>query len=90
MMSIASDARFVHRFCPQSGLMVRKINFQWNLRQLMAAHDLWKTTELIPLLRRTGRQPVRDPGLPTCHGQAGPAVDEDVDRVVRHLVLHPR
>lgn len=28
--------------------MVRKINFRWNLRQLMAAHDLWKTTDLIP------------------------------------------
>jgi DNA-binding Xre family transcriptional regulator len=34
--------------------MVRKINFQWNLRQLMAAHDLWKTTELIPLLAERG------------------------------------
>ena len=34
--------------------MVRKINFRWNLRQLMAAHDLWKTTELIPLLAERG------------------------------------
>ena len=34
--------------------MVRKINFQWNLRQLMAAHDLWKTTDLIPLLAERG------------------------------------
>ena len=45
-------------------LMVRKINFRWNLRQLMAAHDLWKTTELIPAARRTRRQSVRDPGVP--------------------------
>ena len=34
--------------------MVRKINFRWNLRQLMAAHDLWKTTELIPMLAERG------------------------------------
>lgn len=34
--------------------MVRKINFHWNLRQLMAAHDLWKTTDLIPLLAERG------------------------------------
>lgn len=34
--------------------MVRKINFRWNLRQLMAAHDLWKTTDLIPLLAERG------------------------------------
>jgi DNA-binding Xre family transcriptional regulator len=34
--------------------MARKINFHWNLRQLMAAHDLWKTTELIPLLAERG------------------------------------
>lgn len=36
--------------------MARKINFHWNLRQLMAAHDLWKTTELIPLLAERGVQ----------------------------------
>lgn len=34
--------------------MVRKINFRWNLRQLMAAHDVWKTTDLIPLLAERG------------------------------------
>ncbi|GAA3707476.1 hypothetical protein GCM10022204_26740 [Microlunatus aurantiacus] len=34
--------------------MARKINFHWNLRQLMAAHDLWKTTDLIPLLAERG------------------------------------
>lgn len=34
--------------------MVRKIDFHWNLRQLMAAHDLWKTTDLIPLLAERG------------------------------------
>ena len=34
--------------------MDRKINFRWNLRQLMAAHDLWKTTDLIPLLAERG------------------------------------
>ena len=34
--------------------MARKLDFQWNLRQLMAAHDIWKTTELIPLLAERG------------------------------------
>ncbi len=34
--------------------MVRKLNFHWNLRQLMAAHGIWKTTELIPLLAERG------------------------------------
>jgi Cro/C1-type HTH DNA-binding domain len=34
--------------------MVHKLNFHWNLRQLMAAHEIWKTTELIPLLAQRG------------------------------------
>ena len=34
--------------------MARKLDFQWNLRQLMAAHDIWKTTDLIPLLAERG------------------------------------
>lgn len=34
--------------------MARKLDFQWNLRQLMAAHDIWKTPELIPLLAERG------------------------------------
>lgn len=32
----------------------RRLNFHWNLRRLMAAHEMWKTTELIPLLRERG------------------------------------
>ena len=34
--------------------MARKLNFHWRLRQLMAAHEIWKTTELIPLLAERG------------------------------------
>jgi DNA-binding Xre family transcriptional regulator len=34
--------------------VARKLDFQWNLRQLMAAHDIWKTPELIPLLAERG------------------------------------
>lgn len=34
--------------------MVRRLNYHWRLRQVMAAHQLWKTTELIPLLRERG------------------------------------
>jgi DNA-binding Xre family transcriptional regulator len=32
----------------------RRLDFHWNLRRLMAAHQMWKTTELIPLLRERG------------------------------------
>ena len=32
----------------------RKLDFRWNLRRLMAAHQMWKTTELIPLLAERG------------------------------------
>ncbi|SEO12257.1 helix-turn-helix domain-containing protein [Cryobacterium luteum] len=29
----------------------RRISYHWHLRTLMAAHSMWKTTELGPLLR---------------------------------------
>lgn len=32
----------------------RRIGFTWNLRQVMAQRNLWKTTELIPLLKSRG------------------------------------
>lgn len=32
----------------------RRIGFHWNLRQLMAQRNLWKTTDLISLLRSRG------------------------------------
>lgn len=32
----------------------RQLDFHWKLRQQMAAHDMWKTTELAPLLRERG------------------------------------
>ena len=32
----------------------KRIDFEWNLRKLMAAHNLWKSTDLIPLLRSRG------------------------------------
>jgi DNA-binding Xre family transcriptional regulator len=34
--------------------MTRRLNYHWHLRRLMAAHNLWKTTDLIPLLRERG------------------------------------
>lgn len=34
--------------------MKRQLDFHWKLRQLMAAHDMWKTTQLAPLLRERG------------------------------------
>lgn len=32
----------------------RRISYNWNLRQLMAQRNLWKSTELMPLLRARG------------------------------------
>ena len=32
----------------------RRLDFQWNLRQMMAAHEMWKTTQLLPLLAERG------------------------------------
>ena len=32
----------------------RQLDFHWKLRQMMAAHGLWKTTQLAPLLRERG------------------------------------
>ena len=32
----------------------RRIGFHWNLRAVMAQRNLWKTTELMPLLRSRG------------------------------------
>ena len=29
----------------------RRIRFHWHLRRVVAAHNLWKSTELRPLLR---------------------------------------
>lgn len=34
----------------------RKLDYQWKLRQMMAAHEMWKTTQLAPLLRERGVQ----------------------------------
>lgn len=32
----------------------RRLDFHWNLRRLMAAHEMWKTTSLTPLLQERG------------------------------------
>lgn len=32
----------------------RRLNFHWHLRRMMAAHDMWKTTQLAPLLAERG------------------------------------
>lgn len=32
----------------------RQVDYQWRLRQVMANHGLWKTTELTPLLAQRG------------------------------------
>ena len=47
--------------------MARKINFHWNLRQLMAAHDLVEDHRADPVARQTGNPPVRDTGVSAGH-----------------------
>ncbi|RRQ26180.1 XRE family transcriptional regulator [Rhodococcus sp. Eu-32] len=32
----------------------RRLDYHWKLRQQMAAHQMWKTTQLAPLLRERG------------------------------------
>lgn len=32
----------------------RRVGYHWHLRQVMASRNLWKTTELAPLLRSRG------------------------------------
>ncbi len=32
----------------------RRVGYHWRLRQVMAEHNLWKTTELVPLLKSRG------------------------------------
>ena len=38
----------------ESVMARRKLDFRWHLRRLMAAHEMWKTTDLVPLLRERG------------------------------------
>ena len=33
---------------------IKRLGYAWHLRQLMAKHNLWKSTELRPLLRERG------------------------------------
>lgn len=33
---------------------IRRIGYRWNLRQMMAKQNLWKSTDLMPLLRARG------------------------------------
>ena len=35
-------------------MTVRRVGYHWHLRRIMAAHNMWKTTDLGPLLRDRG------------------------------------
>jgi DNA-binding Xre family transcriptional regulator len=39
---------------PWRWVMTRTVGYHWRLRQVMAEHDLWKTTDLVPLLAERG------------------------------------
>lgn len=34
--------------------MSTKVGYRWHLREVMATRGLWKTTELVPILRERG------------------------------------
>ena len=34
--------------------MIKKMGYTWNLRQLMARHQMFQTTDLVPLLAECG------------------------------------
>jgi DNA-binding Xre family transcriptional regulator len=34
--------------------MIKKMGIRWNLRKLMATHDMFQTTDLVPLLAERG------------------------------------
>ncbi|PBC39424.1 Cro/Cl family transcriptional regulator [Rhodococcus sp. ACS1] len=34
--------------------MIKKMGYRWNLRRLMAEHEMFQTTELVPLLAERG------------------------------------
>ena len=44
--------------------MTRKLDYQWNLRQVMASHGMFATTDLIGPLGRARHEAVLQPGLP--------------------------
>ena len=35
-------------------MTTRRVDYHWHLRRIMAAHNMWKTTDLAPLLRDRG------------------------------------
>jgi DNA-binding Xre family transcriptional regulator len=40
--------------------MIKKMGIRWNLRKLMAARDMFQTTDLVPLLAERGVQLSRE------------------------------
>ena len=61
-------------------MTMRRVDYHWHLRRIMAAHNMWKTTDLAPLLRERGinlrssdlalvaEKPERQKGLRRGHG----------------------
>jgi hypothetical protein len=52
--------------------MTRTVSYHWRLRQVMAEHDLWKTTDLVPLLAERGGRPGLPPGRPSSGALVAP------------------
>lgn len=51
--------------------MIRRLGYHWHLRRIMAAHNIWKTTELIPLVRE--RASTCPPRRSTAWSPTGPS-----------------
>ena len=68
--------------------MTRKLDYRWNLRQVMATRGMFETTDLIEPLAAAGYSPVLQPGLPAGGGTAGAAEPEGIDGAAGHPRLH--
>jgi len=54
-------------------MSIREIGFEWNLRRIMAAHNMWKTTDL--------HQPLLDRGVNLSAAQVYRLVTETPERL---------
>ena len=51
----------------------KRLGYRWHLRQLMAARDMFATTDLVPLLAERGVELSARAGIPAGHRHAGAA-----------------
>ena len=65
-----------------------KLGYQWHLRMRMAEAGMFATTDLTPLLGRTGCSALRGANLSPGHRNPGTIEPADTHGAVRHPGLH--